>query len=361
MEYLHQNKLSPSIIRAIGVMSGTSLDGLDLCFAEFTVEEKKWHYNIIKANTILYPEKLRDTLKSAMLLSSERLFMLNSSYGKWIGERINEFLIDLDIKPHLIGSHGHTVFHNPTMGFTTQIGSGAHIASITGIPCVCDFRSGDVARGGQGAPLVPIGDEFLFNEYDFCLNIGGIANVSYRKENRRIAYDICPANMALNQLSNLLGYEFDEDGKIGQSGEIDYTMLNQLDDLDFYNQVGAKSLGREWFEENFLPITCKSDKTLPNILRTLYEHIANQIAKSITSKSNKTVLITGGGAKNKFLIELIKTKTNNKIILPNSTTIDFKEALIFGFLAVLYQLRIPSCLASVTGAKNDSIGGCMYL
>jgi anhydro-N-acetylmuramic acid kinase len=360
MKYSLENNQSPSVIRAIGVMSGTSLDGLDLCLAEYSLINENWLYKIIKASTIKYPTEISESLKSAMVISSERLQMLNSSYGLWIGNRINEFLKDIDLKPSLIGSHGHTVFHNPTKGYTTQIGSGAHIASVTGIPCVCDFRSGDVARGGQGAPLVPIGDELLFNDFDYCLNIGGIANVSFRSHGKRVAYDICPANMALNQVANLIGLEYDENGSIGETGEINYILLNELNNLEFYNQEGAKSLGREWFEEHFLPIICKSDESIPNILRTIYEHTASQVVKSFPA-SNASILITGGGAKNKFLIDLISEKTNNRIVIPDTTTIDFKEALIFGFLAVLYQLRITSCLASVTGAENDSIGGCMYL
>jgi anhydro-N-acetylmuramic acid kinase len=359
IEQKNNNTQSPCIFRAIGVMSGTSLDGLDLCFAEYTIKDRKWRFKIISAKTISYPNSISEALKSSMRIDANKFQLLHASYGKWIGEQINEFIEPSD-RIDLIGSHGHTVFHNPQNGYTTQIGSGAHIAAETGIPCVCDFRSSDIARGGQGAPLVPIGDNLLFNEYDFCLNIGGIANLSYGIDDKRVAYDICAANMALNHIANKMSLEYDDNGKIGAKGQIIIPMLDELNQLDYYNQQGAKSLGREWFDENFLPIIIKNKELPEDILRTIYEHIAIQIVKSCSIKSNASILITGGGARNTFLVDLIRSKTINRVIVPDPLIVDFKEALIFGFLAVLYQLRIPSCLATVTGAKRDSVGGCMY-
>ena len=351
---------SPCSFMAIGVMSGTSLDGLDLCYAKFDFENQKWNYKINKTTTIPYSKDFKQTLSKAIDLSGEDLAQLNSELGAWIGNRINEFKSDLEERIDLIGSHGHTVFHNPKRGFSTQIGSGAHIAALTGIPCVCDFRTGDVARGGQGAPLVPIGDELLFGEFDFCLNIGGIANISYNQNNQQLAYDICPANMALNHIANALGKEFDDNGSFGKTGEVNEELLEELNHLVFYGVMGAKSLGREWFEGVFLTTLNKHNLELKDLMRTVYEHIATKISNALTLIPKGSVLITGGGAKNQFLVELIKQKCNNTLVIPEPILVDFKEALIFAFLAVLYKLQIPSCLASVTGARNNSIGGCLY-
>ncbi|MFP4555785.1 MAG: anhydro-N-acetylmuramic acid kinase [Bacteroidales bacterium] len=346
--------------RAIGVMSGTSLDGLDLSLAEYSKSNSCWKYKFIKTLTVPYPKAFKESLKNAMNISGNELMQLDAFFGEWIAKRILEFIPQNGEEIHVVGSHGHTIFHNPKEGYTTQIGSGAHIAALTGIPCVCNFRMADVARKGQGAPLAPIGDELLFNEYDFCLNIGGIANISHRKNNARIAYDICPANMILNHIANQLGKDYDKDGKIGQAGEIIPNLLSKLNELSYYKKEGAKSLGREWFESTFLPIIKQFNSSPANLLRTLYEHIAIRIAQSMHSSPNSTTLITGGGARNKFLTMLLKNMCKNKLIIPSNEIIDFKESLIFGFLAVLYQSRVPSCLCSATGALEDSIGGCLY-
>lgn len=345
---------------AIGVMSGTSQDGLDLCLAQFTPSPTAWEFQINKATTIEYPLQFKQRLSDTVNYSGEELWQFHCQLGQWIGQQIKEFSQGIDTPIDIIGSHGHTIFHNPQKGYTLQIGHGAYIAAETGIPTVSDFRSGDVARGGQGAPLVPIGDELLFGQYDFCLNIGGIANISYKQNGRRVAYDICPANMALNRMANALGHEMDRDGEIGRSGKVDEILLNELNQLDFYTQQGAKSLGREWFEREFEPIIHSSPAEINDVLRTLHEHISIQIGKSIRENPNGTLLITGGGAHNKFLVELIKEKSQCQVIIPSKDIVDFKEALIFAFLAVLYQNQSITSLSSVTGATDNSIGGSLY-
>lgn len=348
--------------KAIGVMSGTSHDGLDLCLAEFIHNGESWIYRILKTKSVEYDKPLQQRLMEAYNLSGRELAMLNAWFGAWIADRINELTKDFTAD-HVdaIGSHGHTIFHDPTHGYTTQIGSGAHIAAGTGIQCVCDFRSGDVARGGQGAPLVPIGDELLFPNYDICLNIGGIANLSYSTNDQRVAYDICPANMALNKLMELYySMPYDKDGELGRQGNIDESLLEKLNSLDYYNSKVSKSLGREWFENTFFPIIDSHSASPGNKIRTVYEHIATKIAESFAAKESGTVLLTGGGARNPFLTDLIDEKTNNSLIIPSDEVIDFKEALIFAFLAVLYLRKTPSSLASVTGSLNNSIGGCLY-
>jgi anhydro-N-acetylmuramic acid kinase len=359
MIYSTQHNQSPCQFRAIGVMSGTSLDGLDICLAQFNYQ-KKWEYSIIDAQTVNYTSSFRDSLKKAMSVSAEELIKLDAFLGKWIGEQVSIFLKSRGTTADIIGSHGHTIFHNPALGYSTQIGHGAHIAAKTGIPCVCDFRMGDVARGGQGAPLVPIGDELLFPDYDFCLNIGGIANISYHESGNRVAYDICPANMAINQIVNSLGLDMDEGGNLGKSGSVNPKVLEELNSLEYYSAKGAKSLGREWFDATFSPILDKYGLENEDALRTIYEHISERIAMAVSHKPNSSMLITGGGAKNTFLIDLLTSKCKSKLIVPSNQLIDYKEALIFAFLSVLYLKKTPSSLSSVTGASNDSLSGCLY-
>lgn len=349
-----------SKFRALGIMSGTSLDGLDLCISVFELKDSGWTYTIEKAITVSYTAEVEQMLRNSHKLSANDIAKLNAWYGQWIAKRVNE-LLDNERSPiDVIGSHGHTVFHNPSQGYSTQIGSGAHIAALTGIPCVCDFRSGNIARGGQGAPLVPIGDELLFADFDIYLNIGGIANISYATPKGRMAYDICPANMALNYLANKFNKPFDRDGEMGKNGNVSSALLNHFNNLDFYKESGAKSLGREWFEHTFAPSFELYEISTTDILRTVYEHISLKISESFSVRPNGKVLVTGGGAKNQFLINLIEQKCSCKVVIPNQTLIDFKEALIFGFLAVLYLNKTSSALSSATGARENSIAGCLY-
>ena len=345
---------------SIGVMSGTSLDGLDLVACRFTLDQS-WQYEIIKANTIPYSHKWVAKLSSASELNALDFAFLNNDLGKFIGKQVAEFCAGLPQKPDLVSSHGHTVFHQPQNKLTVQIGQGASIAAYSGLPTACDFRMLDVALNGQGAPLVPIGDELLFGNYEFCLNLGGIANVSFREDNERKAFDICPANMAFNLFSKELGYEYDLDGNYGRTGQVQEELLQLLNNLEFYHQKGPKSLGREWFEEEFLPLI-RSFQLLPcDALRTLYEHVSDQISLTVDQYPKGRMLITGGGAHNVFLIELLSEKTKHKTVVPSSQLIDFKEAIIFAFLGVLRLREETNCLRSVTGANRNHSAGVIYL
>ncbi|MBA2610969.1 MAG: anhydro-N-acetylmuramic acid kinase [Bacteroidetes bacterium] len=342
-------------------MSGTSLDGLDLALCEFEYENGKYRYKILKAETASYTQLCASTLRNVHTFKALQYASVNASYGKLIGEEINKFLKKSTRKAKAIASHGHTVFHKPDLGFTTQIGCGATIAAVTKTTTVCDFRSLDVANGGQGAPLVPIGDKLLFGDYDACLNIGGIANISFDKNKKRIAYDICEANMLLNYLAERTGKAYDKDGKIAKSGKVNAKLLKELNALAYYSKTGAKSIGREWFFENILKRIEKSRVELNNLLATATEHVAQIIANDLNKNKIKKVLVTGGGAFNKHLIELISEKTNCEIIIPNAQTVNFKEALIFAFLGYLRLNEKINTLSSVTGAKIDSVGGAVYL
>ncbi len=346
----------------VGVMSGTSLDGLDLALCEFETINNKYVYSFIKAQTIHYSDIWKQRLSDVKTATAQQYFKLNSLYGEFIAEQIVLFLKDNSLIVNAIASHGHTVFHQPQLGFSTQIGCGATIAAKTSISTVCDFRSLDVALGGQGAPLVPIGDELLFADYEACLNLGGIANISFKNnKGQRVAHDICETNMLLNYLAQKMRYAYDENGDLARAGKIDKHLLMQLNNLPFYQQIGAKSLGREWFENTILPFFDENKNDVKDLLATSVEHIAQIIANNLNENNIKNVLLTGGGAFNNHLIQTLTKKTNCKLMMPNTQTINFKEALIFAFLGYLRLQQKTNTLSLVTGASNNSIGGAVYL
>ncbi|SDS27520.1 anhydro-N-acetylmuramic acid kinase [Polaribacter sp. KT25b] len=340
---------------SIGLMSGTSLDGIDLVYVKFDANNYK-DFEIIYAETISYTDVWKNTLQKAIHFSSDELAILNNDYGKLLGNVVHRFIDKFQIqKIDFIASHGHTILHQPAKGITLQIGDGQTIAAITNQKVVCDFRTQDVKLGGQGAPLVPIGDELLFSDFDFCLNLGGFSNISFKKEDKRIAFDICPVNIVLNFYANKLGLEYDTSGKIASEGKLNETLLKQLNALTFYQQKPPKSLGLEWVQENIFPLIDELETDVSSILRTFVEHVAIQISNIIIG--NNSVLITGGGVFNSFLIERIADHSNIKIKLPNTKLINFKEALIFAFLGLLKTDNQVNCLSSVTGASIDHSSG----
>ncbi|MCK4662734.1 MAG: anhydro-N-acetylmuramic acid kinase, partial [Bacteroidales bacterium] len=342
----------------IGVMSGTSLDGLDIVLCNFEYKNQKWSFEIIKAETFKYDNTWKNNLSKADLLNSFDFISFHKEYGKYIGSKIIKFIKNCIINIDFIASHGHTIFHQPEKNITFQIGDGAEIAATTSITTISDFRTLDVALGGQGAPLVPIGDKLLFSQYDYCLNLGGFANISYNIDNKRIAFDICPANIIINYLIKELNLDYDKDGKIAKQGQINSELLNKLNQIDYYRKSYPKSLGKEDLLKTFIPVLEQANINVYDKLRTIYENIAIQISNSMPDVENsKSVFITGGGAYNKFLIELLLKKIKNKIIIPEPTLIEYKEALIFAFLGVLRYRNEINCLSSVTGASQDNTGG----
>lgn len=345
----------------IGVMSGTSLDGLDLAFCEFAKEDR-WNFKLITAKTIAYDNQWRKRLKEAATLGPNELSILDSDFGKYIGQQINQFREEEKITFKYISSHGHTVHHQPQNGITVQVGSGTEIRNVTGVIVICDFRKGDVALGGQGAPLVPIGDRLLFGEMDYCLNLGGIANISFEKNEERIAFDICACNIVLNLLAEKLGSNFDDNGSFANGGELNKKLLDELNELPFYKKPYPKSLGREDIEREVIPVFKNYEIKPEDLLRTFCKHIAIQIGKVIGGEvSNSKMLITGGGTLNLFLLKQIEDECHLKIVVPTKAIIDFKEAIIFGFLGVLKIRNENNCLKSVTGASKDSSGGDIFL
>ncbi len=347
---------------SIGVMSGTSLDGIDIAHVKLRCD-KTYSFEILNAVTIPYSNHWKSLLKKGFHLSGEKLTQLDADYGILLGNTVKQFISDYTIeidKIDFIASHGHTIYHNPAKNYTLQIGNGPYIASITGIKTICDFRVQDIALGGQGAPLAPIGDELLFSNYDYCLNLGGFSNISLNRNKQRIAYDICPVNIILNHFVNTLHLEYDDKGAIASNGIIDKNLLKELNSLPFYTHIKPKSLGYEFIEETILPIIEKYSLDIKDILRTFVEHIAIQISNKIDSDLSKTLLITGGGAYNLFLIDRIQSYTKTKLIIPDESIINYKEALIFSLLGFLKEESKNNCLKSVTGASKDHSSGVVY-
>ena len=342
---------------AIGLMSGTSLDGLDICYAKFQ-NITNWEFEILKTETIPYYPEWKNLLQNATLLSAEDLLALDKEYGFYLGEKTKEFIsknniTDLDF----IASHGHTVFHQPQRKFTLQIGDGRAIKLITKKPVIYDFRSQDVLMGGNGAPLVPIGDELLFSQYDACLNLGGFSNISLQKNHQRIAFDISPVNVVLNYFAEKLGKNYDKNGDFARNGAINFKILEQLNALTFYQKSAPKSLGVEFVNSEVFPLL--KDETPENIIATFTEHIAEQIAKVFNDNQLKTVLVTCGGTFNTYLLEKIQEKSHTELIVPDENIITFKEALIFAFMGVLRIRNEVNVLCSATGSSENHCSGIL--
>ncbi len=342
-------------------MSGTSLDGIDLAYITFT-KENNWTFQIHEAETIPYNEDWIQKLKHLTTMSLSILKQLDEHYTAYLSNSIASFIQKHQISNlDAICSHGHTALHQPEDSLTYQIGNLPKIAALTSQKVVCDFRVEDVELGGQGAPLVPIGDELLFSDYDFCLNLGGFANISTNRNNVRIAYDICPVNIVLNYYVDQLGLKYDDRGKLASKGFVHQQLLNELNKLPFYRKKSPKSLGLEWVTSEIIPLIDAFKLSTKDILRTFVEHIAVQISNEINSEENASVLVTGGGVYNDFLMACIRQKTINKMIVPDAFIIEFKEALIFGFLGVLKLRNEINCLSSVTGALKNHSSGKIYI
>lgn len=346
-------------MKILGLMSGTSLDGLDLALCDINEQG----FELLAAETYPYDESWTHRLASLENASAYEYALADVELGHYFGQMVNRFRLEHPGQVDAIASHGHTIFHQPHLRLTTQIADGDAIAAETGLPVVYRFRNLDVALGGQGAPLVPIGDRLLFGQYDACLNLGGIANISYETNStngiQRQAYDICPCNMALNLLARRQGVNYDHNGAIARQGHIDAGLLSRMNDLDYYRQPLPKTLGKEWFLAHFLPLL-ENPASTPDLMATTAEHIAIQIAAATQGHDISSLLITGGGAKNQHLTSRIQNHMPHcHIAIPSNDIIDYKEAIIFALLGYLRLNRRPNCLSSVTGARADNCGGCI--
>ncbi|REE08756.1 anhydro-N-acetylmuramic acid kinase [Winogradskyella pacifica] len=340
----------------IAVMSGTSLDGIDLIYATYNVDNK-WSFKVHYAETIKYSPQWKTVLGGLVNQSMDHLQAIDAKYSEYLATVISSFIKKHSIEAiDFISSHGHTALHQPEQGLTYQIGNQQILADMLNRNVICDFRVEDVELGGQGAPLVPIGDRLLFNDFEYCLNLGGFANISFESKNERIAYDICPVNIVLNHYVSKLNLEFDDKGQLASAGKVNKSLLLQLNALHYYKEEPPKSLGLEWVDLNIFPLIESFQLEMKDILRTFVEHVALQISKVLVEKNTK-VLVTGGGVYNNFLIDRLRQLSIVEIVIPQNEIIEFKEALIFGLLGVLKKRNEINCLKSVTGAKRNHSSG----
>lgn len=344
--------------KVIGVMSGTSLDGIDLAYIHFEKKEN-WAYSIEKGVTVSYSQEMENKLREAIHFDTNQLAEFDAEYTKLLAGVIKSFIsIHKITEIDAVCSHGHTILHQPENGITYQIGNQEILASLIHQKVVCDFRVQDVELGGQGAPLVPIGDELLFSEYDYCLNLGGFANVSFHQNGKRIAYDICPVNIVLNKYAKQLGFDYDDKGNLAKSGTYLLSLEQELNNLSYYKQQPPKSLGLEWVQKEIFPLLEASQRKEIDVLRTFTEHIAKQIARNFKIQSK--ILVTGGGAYNDYLLGRIQYYKEVNLVKPSAELIEYKEAVIFGFLGVLRLRDEVNCLKSVTGASKNHSSGKIY-
>lgn len=346
---------------AIGIMSGSSLDGVDICIASFS-SGTKWSFEILRSATIELPETLKNELRKSDQLPGLDLLKLDFTYGEWIGHHLKR-LIPKDLPIEVVGIHGHTVFHEPSHKISTQIGSGSVISQICGVPVVDDFRTKDILMGGQGAPLVPKGETLLFPAYNAWINLGGIANITVKKDDHILAWDIAPCNQVFNFFAQKLDVPYDKDGVLAREGKLDEKWTNQLRELPYFKVNPPRSMSNQWINEHILKNNTMDPKTG---LHSFVEFLAAEIAFSLQShlSKNANVLVTGGGAHNSYLLTRINfylKDQNIQIVKPSAEIIEFKEALIFGFLGLLRKLGIPNTIGTATGASQDTVSGVLHL
>jgi len=364
--------------KTIGLMSGSSLDGLDIAYAEFWKEQNRWQYHLMVGETVEYSEKWLQILQNIREYSKSELQSLHKQFGTLMGEYVKQFVQKHKLKPNLLASHGHTVFHNPAEGYTFQLGDGQTLAEVTKLTTVADFRSMDIGLGGQGAPLVPLGDELLFNEYKACINLGGIANISFKNNDERVAFDVCPANQLLNLLANKKGFKYDNDGNLAKQGTLLETLYEKLSEEPYYLKPFPKSMSNEYIAKNFMPMVEAASGSVEDKLHTVTIHIADQLQKATTflprrdeiyaapflhrelRNTKGEILVTGGGAYNRFLIEEFGDLTSYRIKVPSPLLIDYKEALVFALMGVLKINDEINCLASATGATTNCSAGVIF-
>lgn len=357
------------VYKVIGLMSGSSLDGLDIVFTELQENSGEWSFEIIAADCYAYSKEWATKLKDAIHLNALEYQLLHAEYGHYLGKEVARFIEEkgLHYKVGLIASHGHTTFHVPKK-MTAQLGDGAAIAAETGINVVSDLRALDVAFGGQGAPIVPIGEKLLLKEYNMFLNIGGIANISFNMRDEYIAFDVCPANRVLNLLANKQGKEYDAGGRIAATGNVNQDLLQQLNALDYYRKPYPKSLANDFGTDEVFPMVESFRLSTEDALRTYVEHVVIQtkgaVANSNSQIPNSKLLVTGGGAFNTFLIDGLKeqlSSLNIEVIVPDEKLVQYKEALVMALIGVLRWRQEYNVFSSVTGAQRDSIGGAMWI
>ncbi|MFK7933949.1 MAG: anhydro-N-acetylmuramic acid kinase [Saprospiraceae bacterium] len=356
--------------KVLGLMSGSSLDGLDLAFCEFQLENDEiTNWQLLAGETLSFTEQWQNRLRHLPEQSAYTFAQTDTYFGLYMGELVKQFLIKHQLRPDFISSHGHTVFHHPERRFTTQIGSGAALAGFTGYPVVSDFRSQDVAQGGEGAPIAPIADKLLFSGYDFYLNLGGIANISANIGEKQVAFDIGGANQILNMLAMEAGLEYDRNGQIAANGELNLALKQTVDNLPYFNSPYPKTLDNRWVMAHIAPPYQNTEIPLKDRLFTACIQLAEQINLSIQQILTKEnlqadsyqMLVTGGGAFNAFLMQTIQNACPAvEIVIPDENLIAFKEAILMALMGLLRVTNQNNCLRTVTGAKRDTVSGAIY-
>lgn len=364
--------------KALGLMSGSSLDGLDIAYCQFEIEKKEGDqlyvhdWDVLEAETIGFSESWQARL-SQLPTQTALVFAKTHTYlGHYFGDIVNDFINRYQIEPDFIATHGHTIFHDPMGRMTIQIGDSSAMAAKTGFPVISNFRNQDIAIDGQGAPVAPIIDKYLLPGHDFYLNLGGIANITTIVPNKIIAFDICPANQLLNALANRLNLEYDEGGQIAAAGKVLPDLLKEINRADFYRISYPKSLDNKWSQTAILSKITEDPTAIPDQLCTFVEHIAYQIAFAIkqvirkekVEKEQLSLLATGGGAFNVYLMERLQHHCNQvanvEVVIPNPDIIQFKEAALMAWMGVMRAENVPNVLKTVTGAKRDTINGAIH-
>ncbi len=363
----------------VGVMSGSSLDGLDLAICSFTyrvlgaahrsLELVDW--DVLAGETIPFSKEWEERLRTGHRTSGLELAFLHTDFGRLVGRSVQSFIERSGVIPSFVASHGHTIFHAPESGMTCQIGDGGTIASTAGLPTISDFRNGDIAKGGQGTPLAPIADKILFPGYQFYLNLGGIANISFQQDGDWEAFDVGPANQVLNHLAQRKGLAYDRDGALAAGGQLQTDLLDRLNSLPFFAQPHPKSLDNTWIKEEVIPLFEEDPQQVDDQLRTACEQLAFQIAEAVhevdlpKATEQPKMLVTGGGACNLFLVECIRrhcaVRYPLEVVVPDAKHIHFKEASLMALLGLLRMEQVPGILPSVTGARKSTIAGALYL
>lgn len=355
----------------LGVMTGSSLDGVDIVYTKITASEKKYSYEILMTDCVKMPAKWKLRISQLVLQNAVTYLKTSAFFGQFLGEILLDFITRNQIENQLdfIASHGQTIFHQPENKFSSQIGDGSVIAAITGFPVICDFRSVDVALGGQGAPVAPIANKLFYPEYSLFLNLGGIGNLAANINGKYVAFDFTAVNLILDKIAKELELEYDDEGKIAAFGNFSETLFDSLNHSIYYNKSYPKSLSGGWVSKVMLPIISRSPLSHADKLHTVVYHVAYQLKNAISmieakenisfSKNDK-MLATGGGVFNRFLMQIIQEKIGVSVTIPDHQIIKFNEAVLMALMGVMRVRQETNIMSSVTGATYDTIGGAIY-
>ncbi len=348
-------------------MSGSSLDGLDIAICQFNKTSEKLNWELIKYHTFPFSNELKGRLKNIREASIDEILTVDNMIAKFTASCVAEIGQNVLTPIDYISSHGHTVLHHPQEGYSLQVGNGGTIAAISGIPTICDFRMNDIALGGQGAPIAPIAEKYLFAEHRFFLNLGGIANISIHEGDKILAYDVCPCNQVLNRLANELGLVYDPEGYNARMGKVNDRLLSQWNNMKYFKIQGPKSLDNNWIKKRFYKKIEDLEISVRDALRTSTEFMAQTIAEHIRvnrlAGAKNSIFITGGGAHNDFLMQLIDEYTSVDVAIhkPKKEIVDMKEAILMCLMGFLRAQKVANNIPSVTGASKETIGGALYL